>query len=167
MNSIFTRRSVRSFLDKEVEKEKIDKIIRAAMQAPSAMNKRPWEFLVIRGKENIKKLANVSRFSKPIENANVVIVTLFNRRATFVRSYWQQDLGAATQNILLEGTELGLGTLWVGVAPDEEKMKYISELFNLDKNLNPYSIIGIGYPEKEDANKFIDRYEENKVRYID
>ena len=166
MDNIFIRRSVRSFLEKEVEQEKIEKLLRAGMQAPSAMNGQPWQFIVITGKENLSMLSKVSRFGFPIEKANKAIVVLFDKSKTIVPKYWQQDLGAVTQNILLEAVDQGLGSLWVGVAPDTSKIEYITNLYNLEENLTPYSVIAIGYAKNEDANKFIDRFDKERVKYI-
>ncbi len=166
MNAIFTRRSVRNFLEKDVEKEKIDRLLRAAMQAPSAANQQPWEFLVVTGKENLNTLSQCSPYAASLKNAKVGIVVLANQERLMFKDYWQQDLGAATQNILLEAVELELGTVWYGTAPDQERMKYIQNLYNLQENLVPFSVIAVGYPKKEDANSFVDRYDEKRVHYI-
>lgn len=166
MNSIFTRRSVRRFNSNTVEKEKIEKLLRAAMQAPSAKNGRPWEFIVVSGKDNLLKLSTFSPYSSSLAYANVAIIVLGNTKSMVMPEYYQQDLSAATQNILLEATELNLGSVWYGVTPEISKMSYISNMFNLDSSLMPFSVIGIGYPEIENANTFIDRYDESKVTYI-
>ncbi len=166
MNAIFTRRSVRTFLAKEVEQEKIEKLLRAAMQAPSAANQRPWEFMVIRGKENLLTLSQYNPYASCLKNADLGIIVLGNQERLIFPEYWQQDLAAATQNILLEATELELGTVWFGTAPDQERMAYIQKLYNLSDNLLPYSVIAVGYPKDSNANAFIDRFEENRVHYI-
>lgn len=69
------------------------------------------------------------------------------------------------ENILLEAVELGLGTVWIGVAPGEERMNYIKDMFNLKENIKPYSVISIGYPMMDEENKFIDRFDETRVHY--
>ncbi|MFI3200135.1 MAG: nitroreductase family protein [Eubacteriales bacterium] len=166
MNSIFIRRSVRSFLQKEVEAEKVDKILRAAMQAPSATNQQPWEFIVVKGEERLKELAAYNPYASCLLGANAGIIVLGNKKRMTLPEYWEQDLGAATQNILLEATELSLGSVWFGTASDLERMEYIRELYNLEEHLLPYSVIAIGYPKEENANYFIDRYDETRVRYI-
>ena len=78
MNIIFKRKSIRKFQDKEVEEEKIERLLKAGMQAPSAMNSQPWEFIVIKDKENIKKIENMSQYSKPARTSPLCIITLFN-----------------------------------------------------------------------------------------
>ena len=164
LNSIFTRRSIRQFTDQIVEKEKIDSLIRAAMQAPSANNQQAWHFLVVEGKENLEKLSELHRYSKCLKGASLAIVVLGNTSIMTSPDFWQQDLGAATQNIQLQAVELGLGSVWLGTAPKEERIKFIQDLFNIDKNLVPYSVLAIGYPKG--VNKFVDRFDETKVTYI-
>ncbi len=166
MNSIFIRRSVRNFLTNDVEDVKLDKILRAAMQAPSAGNGQPWEFIVVKGQKNLNTLAQFSPYATSLKKANLGIVVLGNKTKTPFPEYWQQDLGAATQNILLEATELGLGSVWYGVAPERDRMVYISKLYKLDEHLLPFCVIAIGYPEKENANHFVDRFDFNRVRYV-
>ncbi len=166
MNEIFIRRSVRQFIDKEVEMQKIDEILRAAMQAPSAGNQQPWEFIVVRGKENLETLSKYNPYAGCLNNANVAIIVLSNTKRMVFEEYWQQDLGAASQNIQLQATKLGLGSVWLGTAPDKARMDFVSKLYNLDENLVPYSVIAIGYPKNENANNFVDRFDEKRVRYI-
>jgi len=167
MNSIFIRRSVRTFFQKEIEGEKIEKILRAAMQAPSAANQQPWEFLVVKGKENLHNLSKYNPYAASLKNAAVGIIVLGNKQRMMFPEHWQQDLGAATQNILLEAVELGLGAVWFGTAPNNSRMKYIQDLFNLNENLQPYSVIGLGYPKDGHAKVFFDRFDEARIRYIE
>lgn len=98
MKEIFERVSVRKFTNDKVEEEKIEKILRAAMQAPSAGNQQPWEFIVVENKETLAKLANMSPYSKFIAEAPTSIVVLCNNEKLIYPENWMQDLGAATQN---------------------------------------------------------------------
>ncbi len=166
MNSIFTRRSVRQFTEQVVESDVIEKLMRAAMQAPSAGNQQPWEFLIVSGKDNLAKLSEYNPYASCLKGANIGIIVLGNTERMRMPKLADQDLGAATQNILLEATELGLGSVWFGTAPDEGRMSFIRKLYALPANLMPYSVIGIGYPKDENANHFIDRYDESRVKYI-
>lgn len=163
MEIINIRRSQRRYKDIQVEKEKINKLLRAAMQAPSAFNQQAWEFLVVENKESLKKLSGMSQYSKTIEKSPVTIIVLADKNNMTVPDCWQQDLGAATQNLLLEAVELGLGAVWMAAAPFEDRMNFIRDMFGLPENILPYSVISIGYPEEE--NKFIDRYNSSKVHY--
>lgn len=165
MNSIFTRRSIRRYTTQIVEQEKIEKILRAGMQAPSAHNQQPWEFIVVQNKERLQELSKLGLYTSSIAHSPVSIVILGNEDYMKKPSMWEQDLGAATQNMLLEVTELNLGAVWLGVAPDEEKMNFVKEIFNLPDNIKPYAVISIGYTLEDQENKFIDRYKEDRVHY--
>ena len=97
MDAIFQRRSIRKYKNTPVEKEKIELLLRAAMQAPSAGNQQPWEFIIVENKETLKKLSNVSPFSKMLAAAPLAIVLLANKNNMRYPEYWQQDMAAATQ----------------------------------------------------------------------
>jgi nitroreductase len=163
MDIINNRRSIRTYKDIPVEKEKIEKLLRAAMQAPSAYNQQAWEFIVVEDKETLKKLSDMSPYSKPVEKSPLTFIVLGNKYNMKVPECWQQDLGAATENLLLEAVELGLGGVWMAVAPIEERMSCIKAMFNLPENMVPFSVIPVGYPVDEPT--FIDRYDSNKVHY--
>ncbi len=165
MESIFERRSVRSYLEKAVEPEKIDKILRAGMQAPSARNQQPWEFLVIEDRETLMELSKVHPYAICLEKAPLAIIVLKNEEGLVIPEKANQDLSACTQNILLEAVHLELGAVWLGIAPTEERMEFIKDMFNLPKNISAFSIVSIGYPKREGANKFVDRYVSEKVHY--
>ena len=98
--AIKNRRSIRKYEDKPVEKATVEKLLRAAMQAPSAGNQQPWEFIVVENKETLAQMANVSPYATPLKNAAVSIIVLVNKDSLRFPSYWQQDLAAATQNLL-------------------------------------------------------------------
>lgn len=163
MNSIFTRRSVRSYLEQRVEKEKIEQLLKAAMQAPSAANQRPWEFIVVEDKARLQALAKASQYAGPVKEAPLAIVVLGNKAKLPFPENRNLDLSAATQNLMLEAVELGLGTVWLGIAPVEERMQYVADLFQLPPSVEAFAIIAVGYPKTE--NKFVDRYEQARVHY--
>lgn len=165
MENIFKRRSIRRYKDKKIEDEKVEKLLRAAMQAPSAGNQQPWEFIIVQDKDKLLQLSQLSSYAKPIKHAPMIIIVLANKEKMRFSESWEQDLGAATQNILLEAVELGLGAVWLGVAPIEDRMSYIKNMFNLNENIKPYSVVAVGYPMIDDENKFIDRFDEAKVHY--
>ena len=143
---INTRRSIRKYLDKPVSDEDILKIIKAGMQAPgSRLGAEPWEFVIIKNKDTLAKLGEI----KPrVTDAPVAIVLVANIERAFYKQVWQQDMGVAAENMLLETVNLGLGGLWNGVAPDEERMAKIGEIIGIDDitNTKPYCIITVGYP---------------------
>lgn len=164
METIFKRRSIRKYESRAVEKGKIEQLLKAAMQAPSAGNQQPWEFLVVENKDTLKELSLVSLYSKMVADAPLAIVLLGNKDNMNYSEYWEQDMGAATQNLLLQAVELDLGAVWLGVSPLEERMNYIKELFNLPDNIMPFCVVPIGYPKGQN-NKTIDRFDGTRVHY--
>lgn len=163
MNSIFNRRSIRKYQDKPIEKEVIDRLLRAAMQAPSAGNQQPWEFLVVKNREVLKKMTETANSMQMLSSAGVGFVILGNKTGLKYPEHIDQDLSAATQNILLEAVNLDLGAVWLGVAPQQERMDFLKNLFSLPDHIRPFAIVSVGYPAQE--NKFIDRYRPDKVHY--
>ncbi|OON92126.1 MAG: nitroreductase [Epulopiscium sp. Nele67-Bin002] len=166
MNILFTRRSVRSFTDEAVSEAQVEQLLKAAMQAPSARNQQCWEFIVVTKKDDLVKLSQTHSGAKPIENAPVCIIVLGNKERMVMPDRWEQDLGAVTQNILLQATELGLGSVWCGIAPAEDRMDLVKNMYGLNDNLLVYCTIAIGHPKNSDALKFVDRYDASRVTYV-
>lgn len=165
MNSIFTRRSIRKFKDKSIEPEKIKRVLKAAMQAPSAGNQQPWEFIVIDNKEILDDLKNLSLYAGPIGNAPLSILAVGNKEFMKFPENWEQDLGAAVENILIQAVEEGLGAVWLGISPLEDRISYVRNLLNLPENIIPFAAVPIGYPDENQENKFLDRFDEKRVHY--
>jgi nitroreductase len=164
MKEIFNRRSIRKFEDRLVEKEKIEKLLKAGMQAPSAANQQPWEFIVVENKEALDKLSLMTPYAKPVASSAVTFVLLANSNCFKVPTAWQQDMGAVTQNMLLEAVHLDLGAVWLGVSTADSAVDYINNLYNLPENIKPFALIAVGYPDGQE-NVFVDRYVEEKVHY--
>ena len=162
---INTRRSIREYQERDVSDEDILKILKAGMQAPgSRLGAEPWEFVVIKNKGTLSRLGEI----KPrVTNAPVAIVLVANIDRAFYKTVWQQDMGAACENMLLEAVNLGLGALWNGVAPEEERMQKIGEIIGIDDitTLKPYSIVTVGYPADGWENKFMDKFDEERIHY--
>lgn len=163
MEAIFNRRSVRKYSGEKVEEIKIEKMLRAAMQAPSAGNQQAWEFVVVRDKDMLKKLSEVSPYSKMAANADVVIAVLANEEYMRYPTYWQQDMGAATENMMLQAVTDGLGSVWIAVAPREDRIVTMREILSLPETVIPFCMVAVGYPDQE--LKVADKWDENKVHY--
>jgi nitroreductase len=161
MNSIFKRRSIRQYTDEFVSDEHVNKILEAAMSAPSARNARPWHFIVARDKSTLEKLSNTHANASMIKNANAAIVVCGDLSKQSHKDYWVLDCSAATENILIEVEELGLGAVWVAVYPREERINHVIKVFNLPNNIIPLCIVPIGYPAETPEPKI--RYDESKV----
>ncbi|NLI59927.1 MAG: nitroreductase family protein [Clostridiales bacterium] len=158
MNAIFKRRSIRRYTDERVSEELIEQLLKAGMAAPSAGNQQPWHFVVIDDRQILDEIPKFHPYSKMLKEASHAIVVCGDGDPTRLRfeGFWVQDCSAATQNILLMATELDLGSVWLGVYPDEYKVKALKELLDLPDNIIPLSIISIGHPAetKGSADRF-------------
>jgi len=163
MKVIDIRRSVRKFSDQKVEADKIEKLLRAAMQAPSAANQQPWEFVVVQGKEKLEALSKMSPYATPIAKAPLAVVMMANKERLKFPENWEQDMSAATQNLLLEAVKLDLGSVWLGVAPLEDIEEHVAKVLKLTDTYKPFAVIALGYPASADANKFVDRFDVTRV----
>lgn len=159
MNAIFKRKSVRQFLDKPVEADKLDKILRAGMQAPSAKNQQPWEFIVIEDSDMRAQLVNVTPYTAPAGRAPLVIAICGNMQNVTTPKFWEVDCAAAIENMLLEAVELDLGGVWMGIAG--EAAHTLSDLLHLPEYVVPISMIALGYPENDMPP--VDRYNPDKI----
>lgn len=163
MSSIFHRISVRKFEDRPVEKEKIVHVLKAGMQAPSACNQQPWEFYVVTDKEKIQELSTATPYSKCAAGAPVVIVPVYRTEGLVAPSYAEIDLSIAQQNIWLETDEIGLGGVWLGIAPIEERMKEVEEIVGIPEDQRAFAIFPLGYPAEERAQQ--DRFDESRIHF--
>lgn len=164
MDGIFMRVSVRKFKDTEVEPEKIDRILRAAMAAPSAGNQQPWEFFVERDIETIRALAHCSPYAGCAAKAAAVIVPCLRTEGTMFPELGEIDLAVATENILLEITSVGLGGVWLAVAPYEDRMDKADAVLGIGDKLHAFALVALGYPDEDRPQQ--DRYDESRIHYI-
>lgn len=166
MNVILERRSIRKYTSERVSREDIEKIVEAAYSAPSACNKKPFKIYVITNEEVLNKLDKSGRFTN-MHSPLIIVVCGDMKKALprHLKEYWIQDASAVTQNILLAATSLGLGSCWCGVYLQEDVMKNVSEILNLDEDTIPFSLIHIGHPnEEKQANS---GYDKEMVEFID
>ena len=149
IEEIFARTSVRSFSDRIPSEEEMELLMRAAMAAPSAMNQQCWEFCIVDDRETIDRLSKAAPYASPVGRAPMAIVVLGNEDMMKAEMMWQQDLAAATQNILLAAKSKGIGTVWIGIAPHPERMRAVSEALELPGNIRPFCLVAVGYLETE------------------
>jgi nitroreductase len=165
MEAIRARRSIRRFKpDMEVTREQTELLLEAAMLSPSACNTRPWEFVVVRGRENLNKIADIHPYAQMLRTATlaIIICALPETQNDIAVGYFPQDCGAATENILLEAVALGLGACWCGVYPREERIPSVKELLQIESL--PFCVIAVGVPDENPEPR--GRFDKDKVRYI-
>lgn len=156
MTEIFTRRSIRKFKDMPIEEEKLKAILKAGMNAPSAGNQQPWEFVVIRDRSRLVGLAEGGPYWSMLKECAVAIIVCGNIDKEKFSGYWVQDCSASLQNILLEAKTQGIGTVWLGTTPVPERIEFVTKFINAPSNIKPLGIVALGYgnEEKEANNKF-------------
>lgn len=166
IDDILTRTSVRSYSDREVNSETIDTLLRAAMAAPTAGDKRPWRFVVISDKAILNAISENFHTMTMAKDASAAIVTCGDLSATFggdARDYWIEDVSAASENVLLAAHAIGLGAVWCGIYPQLARVKLFSEMLNLPENIVPMACICVGYPAAEPTPK--DKWDPENVHY--
>ena len=163
MKEIFTRVSIRKYQPKPVEPEKLTAILRAAMAAPSAGNQQPWEFYVITNPELIAQLSTVSPYSGCAKGAPVVIVSAY-REKLWAPMYAEIDMSIAMENLWLACEEQGLGGVWMGIAPQPERMQAVEQLVGIPEGLRAFAVFPLGYPAEERQQQ--DRFDESRIHYI-
>ncbi len=163
MKEIFHRTSIRKYQDKSVENEKIEKLLQAAMAAPSAGNQQPWEFYVVKDKTVLEKLSKTSPNAGCCASAPLAFVACY-RSNCMLPEYAQIDMSASVENLLLEADALELGAVWLGIAPLRERMQAVGTVLNLAENLEAFAIIPCGYPETVHAQQ--DRFDEQRIHYV-
>ena len=164
LDPIFHRRSIRVYTEKPVEPEKLDLLLKAAMAAPSAMNCKPWEFVVITDPEKLEQFRRRLIFGN--RNAPAAILVCGNPSLSVnpaARLFWVQDCSLAGENILIAAAGLGLGTVWVGVHPVAEFIRIVREITGLPKHVKPLGLIYVGYPAEEKPART--QYDEKRVHW--
>lgn len=164
LDIIFRRRSIRKYTDQPVEPEKLDLMLKAAMAAPSAMNTRPWEFIVVTDSKKLGQFRKRLIFGN--RNAPMAIVVCGNPRLSAnpaARLFWPQDCSIAAENILIAATGLDLGTVWVGVHPVPNFVSVVREVLSIPKHVTPLCLIYIGYPAEEKAART--QYDQRRIHW--
>ncbi len=151
---LFARRSIREYTPRPVPEEHIQKLLKAAMAAPSASNLKPWHYIAVTDRSTLDNLAEVHPHGKMLFDAPLCIAVCGD--ATASAGYWVQDCSASTQNLLLAAVALGLGAVWLGVHPKQERVEAIRAILGIPDQIVPLNLISIGYPaeEKEPRTQF-------------
>ena len=160
LDNIFERKSVRTYLNKGVEKEKIDLMLRAGMSAPSGKDVRPWEFVVVSDRAKLDSMAAALPYAKMLTQARNAIIVCGDSARSF---YWYLDCSAAAQNILLAAESMGLGAVWTAAYPYEDRMEVVRKYTHLPENILPLCVIPFGYPATKEQPK--QKYDEKKIHY--
>lgn len=165
MEAILSRRSIRKYTKKQIPDDLIKKLIEAGMSAPSAGNEQPWHFIIINDPQILSKIPTFHNHAQMLKDASHAILICGDINLEKHKGMWVQDCSAATENILIAAQSVGLGTVWLGVHPRDERIIGLRTLLAIPENIIPFSLISIGYPgeEKPKANRYdVSRIHHNK-----
>lgn len=164
--NILSRKSVRQYTDQPVSLDTLHVLVKAGMSAPSAVDKRPWDFIIIDTRSLLDTLADSLPYASMARKAPAGIVVAGNLKEQHdgeQSDYWICDCSAATQNILIAAESLGLGAVWTAVYPDTKRISTVRTLLSIPEHCIPLSFIPVGYPEGKDKIK--DKYDETRIHY--
>lgn len=150
LDVFYRRRSIRKFTEEPVSREDLINLLKAGMSGPSGMNVQPWEFVVITEKETLTKLRKNLMFAKM--TAPAAICVLGSKRMQTNKAgdkFWVQDCSAATENILLAATAMGLGAVWIGIHPVHIFERQVKSILNLPAGVTPLNLIMLGHPAED------------------
>ncbi len=146
IEAIRSRRSIRRYTPQPVAEETIRLLLEAAMSAPSAGNEQPWQFVVITQRGLLDEIPRFHPYADMLREAQVAILVCGDTERERYAGHWVQDCSAATQNLLLAAHACGLGAVWVGVYPVEERVRRFQKLFGLPAGVIPLALIPVGHP---------------------
>jgi nitroreductase len=163
MDAILKRRSIRKYTGEPVPENALKDLLEAAMAAPSAGNEQPWHFIIIKDRAILDQIPRVHPYSRMIKQTPVAILVCGDLNLAAHGEMWVQDCAAATENLLIAVQARGLGAVWLGVYPREERMDGLRKLLGIPENVVPFSLIPVGYPAERKPPA--SRYKESRVHY--
>ena len=161
MTALYSRRSIRLFTDKHVPEHMIQDILRAAMCAPSAGNERPWHFIVVTDRALLDEIPKVHPYAAMVKHAHTAILVCGDQKLEKYKGCWVLDCAAATQNLLIAAHAKGLGAVWCGVYPMEDRIANFKKLFDLPEHLVPFSLVPLGFPNE--TREPMERFDASRI----
>lgn len=166
IENLMTRVSVREFTGEKISSEQIDTLLRAAMAAPSAINKQPWAFVVVTDEAIIAQLGEVLPYSRCSNHPACAFIPCGDLSKTIegdLAAFWINDVSAATENLLLAAHAMGLGAVWTGLHPDMNRVTMVQQLLGLPEHIVPLCVVPVGIPAEQPAVK--DKYKPENIHY--
>jgi nitroreductase len=163
LDAILSRRSIRKYTDQPVADELVTGLLRAAMAAPSAGNQQPWEFIVVRDRSLLESISLSQPYAGMTRDAQLAIVICADVSREKHPGFWVEDCAAATENLLLAAHGAGLGAVWLGYYPVEERVEKMRQLFGLPQTIVPFAIVPLGYPAEQPAPA--DRFDATRIHH--
>lgn len=163
LEAIFTRKSIRKFTGEKISEENLKTLLKAGFSAPSAHNKKPWHFVVVRDESALERIAKTHPYAKMLPNAGCGIIVCGDKEKEGAAGFLVEDCSAAIQNILLAAHGIGLGAVWCGLYPVPQLTSLIENVLNLPENIVPVGMVVVG--PKSEEREARDRYDEDRVHF--
>lgn len=151
LDLMYERRSIREYTDEPVDDGQVEAMLKAAMAAPSAQNLQPWHFVVVRERKRLDELAEVHKYAYMLEQAPMAIVVCGD--ADVSKKHWVEDTCAATQNLLLAATALGLGGVWISIYPKKKHQRAVRELLDIPEHVGVLCALAVGHPAEKKKSR--------------
>jgi nitroreductase len=161
LDAILTRRSIRRYTGKAVSEALIRTLLNAAMSAPSAGNEQPWQFILITERRLLDEIPTFHPYADMLGEASVAILVCGDLELERYKGSWVQDCSAATENLLLAAHAKGLGAVWVGIYPKDNRVQRMQKLLGLPAHVIPLALVPIGYPAERIPP--VDRYDGTRI----
>ena len=158
---VLARRSIRAYTDEPVSEAQVERLLRAAMAAPSAGNQQPWRFVLVTDRDTLRAVNDFHPYARMLERAPLAVVVCGATEGIRWPGFWEQDCAAAVENLLIEAEMLGLGAVWLGVHPLEERVAGLRALLGVPDGVTPFAIVAVGRPAE--GKKPADRYRAEHV----
>ncbi|MEW5772052.1 MAG: nitroreductase family protein [Thermodesulfobacteriota bacterium] len=162
LTCLMTRRSIRKYAPGDVSEDLLEKLLRAAMSAPSAGNAQPWHFVAIRDRAALDEIDNFHPYAKMVREVPLAVLVCAEPAREKHKGFWVQDCSAATMNLLLAAHALGLGSVWVGIYPEQDRMDGFRRLLGLPGDIVPFALAPVGHPAQKAGEA--DRFAADRVR---
>lgn len=164
MKAILERRSIRKYTDAPISEAHMKEILKAGMYAPSGGNAQPWEFIVVTDQSILNKIPEVHPYATALKGAAAAaIIVCGNKEKEKFQDLWIQDCSAATMNILLGAQNLEIGSVWLGLYPEMDRVQGVKELLNLPEHITPFAVVALGHPAE--SRPIPERFNEDSVHY--
>jgi len=163
MEAILSRRSIRKYTAEPVPEPQVKELLEAAMCAPSAANQQDWQFVVINERQILDEIPKYHPYSGMLREAPLAILVCGDEQLETNKGYWVQDCSAATQNLLIAAHAIGLGAVWLGIYPREDRVAALRELLGIPEHVIPLALLSIGYPAEQKPRA--DRFDASRVHY--
>ena len=163
LDAIARRRSIRKYTSHPVDGNVIEKLLRAAMSAPSAGNQQPWQFVVITDRSALDAIPSFHPHAAMLKHAPAALLVCGDLEREKHKGYWVQDCAAATQNLLLAATASGLGAVWTGVYPREDRVAGMRKLLGIPDQIVPFALVPIGHPDE--SPPAADRFDPSRIHH--